>query len=207
MPLAAAFAKFTVDAAQCDSLLGTAHHQDAAGAYLFPPADRSLITQAAFLNLFIAWEGFLEEAFSRFMVGSPTTSGVQPVKYVSPPTTEAAKSMIIGNSKYFDYANIDFVRKLAALYFQNGYPFEPHLSASQSDISDMRTMRNASAHISSTTQRALEGLAQRILSVPAPGITLYALLTTVDPNSAGGTIIFQTYRDKLLVAAELIARG
>ena len=74
--------------------------------------------------------------------------------------------MIIGNFKYFDYANILFVIKLASLYFQNGYPFEPYLSASQTDIGDMRTMRNASAHISSTTQRALEGLAQRILSIP-----------------------------------------
>ena len=183
MSLAASLARFTADAAQCDSLMGTAHHRDATGVYLFSPADRSLVTQSAFLNLFIAWEGFLEEAFAQFMIGSPSTSGVQPVKYVSPLTTGNAKLMIIGNSKYFDYANIDFVRKLASLYFKDGYPFEPHLSASRTDINDMRIMRNASAHISSTTQIALEALAQRILSIPKQGINLYSLLTTVDPNT------------------------
>lgn len=207
MPLTAALAKFIADTTQFENLVSTAHHRDQAGAYLFSLADRSLITKAAFLNVFIAWESFLEEAFAQFMIGSPTINGVHPTKYIAPLTTDAAKSMIIGNNKYFDYANIDFVRKLARLYFQNGYPFEPHLSASQSDISDMRTMRNASAHMSSTSLRAFESLVQRILSLPTPGIDLYQLLIKSDPNSATGSTIFSTYKNKLSVAAELIARG
>lgn len=47
---------------------------------------------------------------------------------------------------------------------------------------DLRTMRNASAHISSTTQTALESLAQRIFRTPRPGIVLYDLLMAADPK-------------------------
>ena len=38
------------------------------------------------------------------------------------------------------------------------------------------------------------------------GIDLYTLLMATDPGSAGNTI-YTTYRDKLLVTADLIARG
>jgi len=89
----------------------------------------------------------------------------------------------------------------------NAYPFEPHLSAINSDLSDLRTMRNASAHISFTTQAALEGLAQRIFSTPRPGIDLYSLLTTADPRSTLGNTVFAESREKLLVVAGLVANG
>jgi len=204
---ATALAKFNLDAAQCDALIVTAHSVDGTGVFLFPADSRAQITNAAFLNLFIAWEAFLEEAFALFMTGQLTINGTTPVRYVSPPTKELAKAMIVGNQRYFDYANVDFVRKFAALFFQNGYPFEPHLGSSAVDVADMRTMRNASAHITTSTQRALESLAQRILSVPSPGISLYTLLTRVDPNSTIGDSVFGTYRDKLKAAAQLIATG
>lgn len=93
------------------------------------------------------------------------------------------------------------------VYFQAGYPFEPHLGGIFSDLSDLRTMRNASAHISSTTQTAVEGLAVRIFGQPRVGINVYQLLTSVDPRSQSGDTVFVTYKDKLVVTAELIAQG
>ena len=207
MPLAGAVAALTAKAAQCDSLVASAHRLDPAGAAIFPPAERELITVAGFLNLFVAWEEFLETAMSQFMVGTPTLSGTAPTRYATPPDVESAKRMLIGTNRYFDYANHELVRRMAALYFQNGYPFEPHLSAILTDLADMRTMRNASAHLSSTTQVALESLAQRIFGVPRPGMTLYAMLTAVDPRSAAGATVFAEERDKLLATAQLIAHG
>lgn len=204
---ATALATFMADALQCDNLIAAAHHSDPAGTFTFSKIDREQITQAAFLNLFIAWERFLEDMFAKMMTGQPTVNGTHPVKYVAPPNIAAANAMVIGTQKYFDYANVELVRRMAALYFQGGYPFEPHMGASVSDIADMRTMRNAAAHISSTTQRSLESLAQRLLGKPQPGISLYTLLTTLDPASATGETVFGTYRDKLKVAAQLIATG
>ena len=115
--------------------------------------------------------------------------------------------MLIGTNRYFDYANHELVRRVVLLYFQNGYPFEPNLSAIHSDLADLRTMRNSSAHISSSTQIVLDGLAQRIFGVPRPSISLYSVLTTLDPRSATGNTVLAEVRDKLLATAQLIANG
>jgi hypothetical protein len=207
VPIAQAVAVLNAKAAQCDSLIANAHRMDAAGAHLFPQLDREQITIAAFLNLFVAWEEFLEALFSSFLTGAPTLSGSMPVKHASPPNADIAKGMLIGTNRYFDYANHDNVRKMASIYFQDGYPFEAPLSAVFSDLGDLRTMRNASAHISSTTQRALEALAQRIFGVPRLGISLYVMLTEIDPRSAQANTVYAEARQKLLVTAQLIAHG
>ena len=68
-------------------------------------------------------------------------------------------------------------------------------------------MRNASAHVSSTTQRPLESLSLRIFGQPRPGVTLYELLTSPDPRSATSETVFLVYKNKLMVAAELVANG
>ena len=207
MPLASVLSEFKSSVGQCDSLIANAHKTDPSGTYILPSLDRQQITVAAFLNLFIAWETFLERSFVEFMVGSTTLSGALPVKFVSPVGHDEARGLLIGINRYFDYGNHENVKKIAKLYFHGGYPYEPHLSSILSDLADLRTMRNASAHITSTTQAALEGLAQRILSKPWPAVDLYSLLTTIDPRSSASETVFLAYKNKLVVAAELIAKG
>ena len=198
---------FQANALQCDRLIANAHQTDAVGEPVLPELDQRQITVAAFLNLYVSWETFLEESLISLMAGSPTISGKAPVRYVSPPTAEAARLLVIHVQRYFDYGNHDNVRKIVSMYFDKGYPFEPHLSAINTDLSDLRTMRNASAHITSSTQTALEALAQRIFSTPRSGIDLYSLLTTTDPRSASGNTVFAESREKLLVVAGLVANG
>lgn len=205
--LAHSLATFQASASQCDSLIANAHQTDASGVALLPALDQRQITVAGFLNLFMAWETFLEETLTKLMAGGPTISGGAPVRYVSPPSMEAARLLVIGVQRYFDYGNHENVRRIVGMYFDNGYPFEPHLSAINTDLNDLRTMRNASAHVSSTTQAALESLAQRIFATPRPGIDLYSLLTSIDPRSAAGNTVFAECRERLLVVAELIANG
>lgn len=206
MSLAQVLADFKSSVVQCENLIANAHKVDPAGASLFPAVDQQQITVAAFLNMFIAWETFLESSLTELMVGSPTISGAIPVKYVAPIDLVSARQLVIGMMKYFDYGNHFNVKKLVSMYFKGGYPFEPHISAIYSDLDDLRTMRNVSAHISSTTQTAMEALALRLFSAPRPGISLYQLLTAADPKSAGQTI-FVSYKAKLLATAELITQG
>lgn len=207
MSLAQVLAEFQSSVAQCDSLIGNAHQLDSSGRAILPPIDQKQVTVAAFLNLYIAWETFLESAMTELMVGSPTLSGRAPVRFVSPTSLDAARSLVIGVQKYFDYGNCDFVLKMVRLYFDGGYPFEPHLSGIAVDLSDLRTMRNASAHLSSTTRTALESLAFRVLGRNAAGIDLYGLLMAYHPLSATGDTIFWTYKSTLVTAAQLIVQG
>ena len=207
MSLADTLATFQASALQCDRLIADAHQTNTAGVAVLPALDQRQITVAAFLNLFMSWETFLEESLIQLMAGSSTISGRAPVRYVSPPTVEAARRLVIGVQRYFDYGNHDNIRKIVSMYFDGGYPFEPHVSAINAHLGDLRTMRNASAHITSTTQAALEALAQRIFSTPRPGIDLYSLLTTADPGSAVGNTVFAECRERLLVVATLVANG
>jgi hypothetical protein len=201
-------ADFQASLVQCDSLIANAHRVDAAGANVFTPRDREQITVAAFLNLFIAWEEFIEASITDFMMGDTTANGVNPVRYVAPTSREHSTEMVVHTLRYFDYANHDNVRKLAKLYFSDGYPFETPLSSINDELAALKTIRNACAHLSSTTRTALEGLATRILGQPQPGISVYRLLTTIDPRVQGNaTTVYAAYRDKLLTAATLIAQG
>ena len=207
MSIANCLAGFQTSVGQCESLIANAHNTDTAGIEMFPEIDRHQITVAGFMNMFIAWEAFLESSLVALMTGASTISGNTPTRYVQPPTLEAARDLVIGTNRYFDYANHQNVVKMVKQYFANGYPYEPHLSAIRSDLDDLRTMRNASAHISSTTQAALEALFLRIFGAPSAGIDLYNLLTSVDPRSANGATVFVTYKKELLVTAELISIG
>jgi len=209
MSLKVALRQFTADVSQCDSLIATAHFKDAAGALVFSLADRRQILIAAFLNMFIAWESFLEKALPTVMTGKKTISGKRPKKIVSPKNLEAAAALIkgYGTRGFFDYSNHDHVRTLVSLYFKDGYPFEPHLGGLVSDLQDMKTIRNACAHISASTQKPLDGLAMRIFSVPRPNIDLYDLLTAIDPRDVAGQTVFGSYKAKLSVTVGLIAQG
>ena len=115
--------------------------------------------------------------------------------------------MVVHSNRYFDFANHEIVLKLAMLYFENGYPIKPALSSIFSDLADLKTMRNASAHMSSTTTTALESLALRIFGQPQPGISVYRLLTMIDPREPNNSTVYVVYRDKLLAAATLMAQG
>ena len=207
MPLSVALAEFNAAIAQCDRLIANAHKQDVAGAHIFPPLDREQITVAGFLNSFIAWEGFVESAISNLMAGAPTIGGTAPTKYVSPIDVPSARKIIVGVMQYFDYANHENVRRIAQLYFDQGYPFEPHIAGIMQDLTDLKIMRNASAHISASTQAKLEALAQRIFGIPKPGIKLYDLLLSKHPTAAAGQTVFAAYKEKLVVTAALIAQG
>jgi hypothetical protein len=166
-----------------------------------------MIVEAALLRTFVAWETFLESSFVQYMMGEVTASGRMIPCYASPPSLEHAMRMLIGTLTFVDWSAPDKVRKLAKLYFPGGDPFETVISSVTSDIYDLKSIRNASAHTSSTTQRALDGLASRKLQTPVANISVTDFVLTVDPTSPVGGTILQNYVTVLDAAATRIAYG
>lgn len=207
MPIAQSLADFHARVGQCDSLIASAHAVLVGGVFHFTQIDREQITVAAFLNMFIAWEEFIESAIRDFMMGDVTTGGIAPIRFVTPPTVDHSVKMVIHMNRYFDYANQENIRKLARLYFDNGYPFETPINSLTQELSDLKIMRNACAHMSSTTRTSLEGLGLRIFGSPQVGISVYQMLMASDPRTSPTSTVYASYRDKLLVAAGLIAAG
>jgi hypothetical protein len=142
------------------------------------------------------------------ILGNPTISGKVPVRYVSPVDEVHAHALVVGvRQRYFDFAKHEHVKALVKSFFEDGYPFEPHISGVMSDLSDMKTIRNACAHMSSTTRAALIALETRILGVPSATADVHGLLTAVDPRSGPGSTVLSGFRAKLLVAAQGVANG
>ncbi|HEY6298258.1 MAG TPA: hypothetical protein VIW95_01340 [Candidatus Binatus sp.] len=205
MSLAKVLGDFKADVAQCGTLILHVQQKDARGKSILPLIDQKQVVVASFLNMSIAWENFLGNSLSEFMVGSKTLRGKKPVRYVAPTSRAKAREMILAGRRYFDYLDVNLVRTVCQMYFRTGYPYYSPISGSFLQLSDLKTMRNFAAHVTSTTRASLSSVTQRVFSAPQPGMDLYKFLIASDPASTG--TIFLSYQSRLIVTAELIANG
>jgi len=185
-------------------LINSAHRRDTTGSFLWSVDERRVITEAALLKMFVGWETFLEKTFILLLTGHSSTKGNGITKYASPPNEDHANMMLIGLMRYVDWSTPDNVRKLARLFFERGEPFETVLASIDGDLRDLKTIRNAVAHLSSTTSKALDALSSRKLQKSMLDISVYTLVTSLDPNSNTTKSIFESYLDILSAAANQI---
>lgn len=183
-----------------------AHATNASGSLVKPRNVRSFMTEAAVLKIFIAWERYLEQSFLEYLMGSPSTTGASLACYLRAPSLDHAKRVLVGTQRYVDWSNPEVVVHLADLYFSGGVPYHVALSSIQGDLFDLRSIRNAAAHLSTTTSQQLDQLALRKLGRASTGASVYDLVTSYDPKTSGKTIL-QTYIDILQAAVTLISRG
>ena len=195
--------EFQSTIAQTKSFIATAHAMDTNGKYLRSIEERVLITESSFLRIFIAWEAFLEKSFVNYLRGKKSLTGKKIKRYAKPVDDNHAMKLLIGTNRYVKWSNSQTVRKLAELFFENGEPFETILASIETDLNDLQTIRNAAAHISSTTSRELDGLGTRKLKKPCLNIHVYDLILAIDPNITSNTIL-KTYTDILDVASTQI---
>ncbi|MDQ5985900.1 MAG: hypothetical protein CSYNP_01617 [Syntrophus sp. SKADARSKE-3] len=205
MTLATSLDTYRIEVALYNGFISRAFTQDSSRNYILTEQERSFVVDSAFLRIFISWETFLESAFISYLIGESSTSGRVAIKYASPQDAQHACEMLIGTQKYVDWANPEIVRRLSRLYFDNGDPIYQVLSSIQSDLFDIRTIRNAAAHLSFTTGHQLDALASRKLRRPHTSITVGDLILSLDPNRTDGTTILANYLSLLDAAAFEIA--
>jgi hypothetical protein len=191
----------------CRRLVTAAHAADANNAYLWPESDRSTVIEAAFLKFFISWEYFQESAFIEYLMGTISAAGNVIQRYATPPDRGHAAQMLVGLMRYVDWSTPDNVRKLGRSFFLGGEPFETTLASIQSDLFDLKTIRNAAAHLATNTSQQLDALASRKLQRVVSGVAVSTLLLSVDPGSVSGATIFETYIALLDAAADRIVNA
>lgn len=172
-----------------------AHQLDASGSYEFALDQREMISQAAFVRIFIAFEEFLEKSFEYYGMGGRSLAGNTASCYAAAPTAEHLRRMFIGLMRFVDWSTPEKVRDLAKLYFVNGEPFHTPIAAADAVLRDMKTVRNAASHVSTTTTAPAEALYARWTSQPVAGVTAYQVLMAV--GSATGTT-FMAHSEKIL---------
>lgn len=201
MPLVNTLANYRASITQCAHNLNIAFNTDVAGAYIYAQPQRDFIIESSFLKFFISWEKFLENAFLDFLVGEPSIRGTVISRHAIPISRSHAHKILIGTQKYVDWANPEIVRRLSKLYFDITNPIETVISAIQTDIYDLKTIRNAAAHISSTTSHEIDALATRKLQRQCINFTVSQLILAFDPAAAVNTQTFLTTYTNLLDAA------
>ncbi|GDX10900.1 hypothetical protein LBMAG57_26720 [Verrucomicrobiota bacterium] len=205
MPIGTALTAFRAEIATHQGYITNAFVQDAAGNYLMGAQQQSFVVDSAFLRMFIAWETFLEEVFVRYLLGNPSVAGTLAVLFANPGTEERAREMLVGTQKYVDWANPEIVRKLSRIYFNNGEPIGPAISAIQSDLFDLKTVRNAAAHLTTTTGRLLDALATRRLGHNCINISVSGFVLAPDPTPGAAGSILDSYIVLLDATAHNIA--
>jgi len=181
-----------------------AFKQNPDGTYVYDEAHRDFIVDAAILKFFIAWETFLESIFKCFLLGERTTEGTIVATCVNARNEQHAEKLLIGINRYFDWANPENVRTLSKLYLEENNPIDCSLKNIYSDLSDLRTIRNAAAHMVETTIKPLEALAQRKTGRMQVGIKPNSLIFMIE----SGTKTYWDYYQQILdIAAENIAKG
>ncbi len=205
MPLADTLNNYRTAIVECQGFINIAFQQDAASNYIYPANQRQFISEAAFLRIFIAWEKFLETSFIDYLLGEPSTAGIIVNRYATPTSAEHAHKMIIGTQKYVDWSNPQIVRRLSMLYFEPTNPINSTVSSAESDLFDLKTIRNSAAHVSSTTSSELDALATRKLGAPTTNATVSQVIFTADPTT--GNTILTDYLNLLDTAAQTIAHG
>lgn len=173
------------------------------GSYMYSPEHQRFIVDASILKFFIAWETFLESAFSAFLLKKQTLKGTYVNTFVTASDFEHAKKLLVGTNTYFDWANPDKVIELSKLYLGEVNPIHNAVASIKFDLFDLKTIRNAAAHLSSTTQKSLESMVQRKTGRMAKGSTPTDFII----GNCNGTVYWYYYKDLLDATAENIANG
>lgn len=204
MSLVDTLKEFRTGIAQTNDYVSMAYEQDQNGNYIFDDNKKEFVISSAFLRMFIFWESFIEDAFAKYLIGTASIGGINANRFVSPLDRNHALSILIGTQKYVDWANHEIVRRLANLYLKNGDPLTTNIASISTDLADLKTVRNAAAHLSSTTQRQLDSLATRVLGKTVNNITIADFVMQLHPLDNTKTIL-QYYQNILDIAAENIA--
>ena len=151
-------ASFREDIRKCGQLLDSVRN---AGLPFF---QIELFAELSFLRMYVSWESFLEESFSRFLCGARSISGTRPVSCVQPRSIDHAKSLLIGlerGGRFSDWSKRETVVMRAELLFRHGAPFATPLNAAARDLDDMRAIRDSIAHRSRPARDKLAVLVHR----------------------------------------------
>jgi hypothetical protein len=109
------------------------------------------------MQIFLAWEIFLEKSFLLYLNGACDLKGNTYVKYALPCDTDHAYNMVKGTKQYPDWTNINEINTLSNIYFENTGPYSL-LSTNPIELAQVKTIRNKISHVSEKSTRAFNSL-------------------------------------------------
>ncbi len=160
------------------------------------------VINGAFLNLFMAFERFLECSFICYMLGQPGLNGVTVPRCVSPKEETHALKLIKGTNRYADFTNRDTIVKLSKNFFENDGPYIVLNSISVA-FEEMKKIRNAISHVSLESEETFLNLVRTKLGSLPPNINTAVFLNSAVSGTSSTYFVY--YRGIIETAINSIA--
>ncbi|MDX6531686.1 MAG: hypothetical protein QOH41_3976 [Blastocatellia bacterium] len=171
----------------------------------FTVKHRDHLAEIAFLKSFIAWEMFLEESFVLYLLGKKAPMAARPHRKLVPSNRNVAEKLFIPEKrKYANWSVTDFIVERAEKCFQAGTePYSSALTTYNSRLTQIKSIRNAIAHASSSTQESFKKIARDrlIVGVYPAGLTVGGFLSTTVPATHPPESFLENYLATLRLAA------
>ena len=157
-----------------------------------------IITELAFLRIFIAWENFLENSFTRYSVGGESPSRYKPNRLIRPRNIKHCLDIITINQDYAKWNSAGTIVSRSEIFFRNGEPYKNAIQGASSNLDDMNTIRNRIAHRSPNSKERFNGFVRRKFGHGRRGMTPGRFLLT--RISSGSTDFYINYYGNLIKA-------
>ncbi len=175
------------------------------GVPKFSSRHKELVIRFAFLQGFLAWEAFLDESFTLYLLGEKAPRGRRPTREHTPRRRKDAERLITGaDRKYADWTRTNDLRRRSRTFFRRNDPFDLPLKANNTHFSDMGTIRNAIAHTSAHSQEEFKRLVRRILGTYPRNLSVGKFLSLPVPKTSPPQTFMKFYFGSVITTAELI---
>lgn len=169
----------------------------------FTSANRNFIVERQFENLFMKFEELIETVFVSYSMGFQPVSGAHMTRSVILTSEQDVLDLYSGGKEYPDWTRWETLIKLSK-YFFTPSPFD-NLVGYIVQLNELKTVRNALAHISGTAYVKYQTLVRsKIGFFPTGGLSVAEfLMTPIATNPS--QVYFQEYIDYTLTALRLIS--
>lgn len=175
------------------------------GVPKFSSRHKELVITFAFLRGFLAWEAFLDESFTLYLLGEKAPKGRRPTREHTPHRRKDAERLITGaDRKYADWTRTDHLRRRSRNLFRRNDPFDLPLKNNDSHFRDMSTIRNAIAHTSNYSQEEFKKLVRKFFRTYPRNLSIGRFLSLPVPKSSPPQTFMKFYFGNVITTAELI---
>jgi hypothetical protein len=162
------------------------------------------IVELAFMRAFLIWEGFLEEAFTLYLLGKSSPAGFAPVRYAIPTNRQHAVDLLASDARHTDWTVAARVVNRATRFFKEGRPFTNVIRPQTNFLDNMKTIRNALSHESEEATDKFDTFVRNELTFLPPNTSPGSFLATLKLHHMPPTTYLQFYIQNFRKMAEAI---
>jgi hypothetical protein len=162
------------------------------------------IVELAFMKSFLTWEGFLEEAFTLYLLGKKSPKGYGPVRHAIPRNRQHAMELLASDTRYTDWTAADRIVSRATRFFKGGSPFLNVIRPQTNLLNNLKTIRNALSHESADVAGKFETFVRNEITYFPPSMTPGMFLAMLKPHHTPPKTYLQIYVENFRSMAEAI---